>query len=341
MCLYSMQRKAYIAKEDIEVYKLLIKHKDGGYVTPHLYEYVELGEVLKPFTWIEAEMILPNKMFKLVSNGWIHSYIDVVDSNFVDWKYHSNWNYLEDKDKLVLVKCIIPKGTEYWLDADMNEICSKELVIGKEEDSHFKNEVNNVIKVKYDGYEYAVVKYWYNVESIDDERKSKIKFYSGYLKDRLDEIGDMKDMIGKIMFEDVNGRMYKYINSNRCYYENGQEIALSSRNVIKRHIVNKDGRIGITYNSNGDYLYIPYDKDELVNGINHIRLINEKDFSYIASFVDILNCIIQVYFPIGTKKLQYFDLYKLTDGKYDKMILGNVKPLEVNEAIRLFVNKKK
>ena len=339
MCLYSMQRKAYIAKEDIEVYKLLVKHKDGTYVTPHIYEYVELGEVLKPFIWNENEMMLPNKMFKLISNGWIHSYIDVVDSNFKDWKYHSNWNYLEDKDELVLVKCIIPKGTEYWLDAYMNEICSKVLVIGKEEDSHFKNDINNIIESKYDPCEYAVVKLWYEAESLDDERNSKIKFYADYLKDRFNEIGDMKDMIGKIILEDVNDKIHKYINSKLCYCEEGS--VNSDREVIKEHLKYEDGRIGITYNVDSDYLYIPYDNDELSNDIENIRLINEEDFLYISSFVDILNCIIQVYFPVGTKKFQYVNFYKLSDEKYDKMVFGNFKELEDNEAIRLFVNEKK
>lgn len=113
MCLLSKTEKPYIAKEDMVVYKVTIKvwktyysfFRDFPYNLNASYEETEEGEIKK------------GEEFYHIGKGWIHSY--------------QNTEVLSFFKCCNILKCIVPKGTLYYVGTD-GDICSKRLIIVKE-----------------------------------------------------------------------------------------------------------------------------------------------------------------------------------------------------------------
>lgn len=112
MCLFKDKKhhpfnKPLIAKEDIVCYKQLETSRfTDGYITPCTYAEVP-AECLKKKVPFKAEII--NKfMFiwrhvlgfsNIVTDGFIHSYVHIPSPSFFYY----------------IFKCIIPKGTKYFI----------------------------------------------------------------------------------------------------------------------------------------------------------------------------------------------------------------------------------
>jgi len=110
MCLTTFQNKPYIAKEDIIVYKALFKtgkqilspYRGFPYILKELYQ-----------TNLGIPFVTTNFSPKLIYEGF-HSYI--------------NRKYATDRWPEVY-KCIIPKGSQYYIDSDQEEIVSNQIII--------------------------------------------------------------------------------------------------------------------------------------------------------------------------------------------------------------------
>ena len=119
MCLFTSEKKPFIAKTDITVYKELIKdyshfsYYKTFYKTPVQSYRVCPGTVMKPSN-PSIGVIESNEKFKL-GGGVIHSYTIPTGS-------------MGD----ILFKAIIPAGTEFWIQDDLCEVASKELFITNE-----------------------------------------------------------------------------------------------------------------------------------------------------------------------------------------------------------------
>lgn len=111
MCLLSKQKEPLIAKEDIVAYKIAIK------VGMMYYSYFQHFPYTLNADCEETEEEEITKIGDLYSigKGWIHCYQDI--------KFHCKGTKL--------LKCIIPKGTLYYIGIN-GDICAKRLIIVKE-----------------------------------------------------------------------------------------------------------------------------------------------------------------------------------------------------------------
>lgn len=125
MCLYKNKRyhphnRPLIAKDDIICYKKLSQIGDT-YITPCTYIEVPIecirdkvpfkAEILSKFKFIWRHVL---GFSDTVEDGFIHSFQD--DNGFRGYE---------------TFKCIIPKGTEYFIGRD-NHIASKEIIFLEE-----------------------------------------------------------------------------------------------------------------------------------------------------------------------------------------------------------------
>lgn len=105
-----------IAKKDIVVYKWLTKRYDKLY-TPIYDSEVEIGKTYKGIFSSDIDGIpecFISSLFRhWIGSGYIHSYSKPKDKE-----------YLKSND--VSVKCIIPKGTLYFI-GDSGDIASRKL----------------------------------------------------------------------------------------------------------------------------------------------------------------------------------------------------------------------
>lgn len=119
MCLITKNLKPFIAKEDIKVFKILTKtDTDGEYSTPYQEVRVKLGTTMKPEEEVNfTEGNYGEKNCGLyITIGFIHAVLDT--SKYVSYPY----------DK-VAIEAYIPKGTEFYIGDNLNEICAKELYL--------------------------------------------------------------------------------------------------------------------------------------------------------------------------------------------------------------------
>ena len=145
MCLNTYQKKPKKAHKDIKVYKVLEKMdcKDNvvKYKAPFFpnflgntdFYYYEPGKLHKPtrdgdekkYWSIQPDITHPGVIRK-VSEGWLHAYRREEDA-----KKHVYYNPPAGYDKKVIVKMIIPKGSEYYVNFNGSEIAADKLVWNK------------------------------------------------------------------------------------------------------------------------------------------------------------------------------------------------------------------
>lgn len=107
MCLHLKKgTRAKIAKEDIVVYKCL-EMEDGKYITPYMHFNVEMGKTYSSeLTKFKATPIFKYDTFDC--------YADVFQGlhTFVNYDETKRFCQLHNR---ILVKCIIPKGSTYYV----------------------------------------------------------------------------------------------------------------------------------------------------------------------------------------------------------------------------------
>ncbi len=132
MCLEKKSRIPRIATKDIIVYKILIP-KYHELFTPYYNDNIEIGKTYKgTFSrysiWIKHKpraftnniicFLISLFFSKIISSGYIHSY-----NNYNIIFNTNNWFY---GNYYLIVKCIIPKGTLYFIGKD-GDIASRKL----------------------------------------------------------------------------------------------------------------------------------------------------------------------------------------------------------------------
>lgn len=148
MCLTSFREKAYISDKDIICYKVLVIVGNNEFVTPIQRTPVKLGEEMVA-EGIEGKMPVPvyykidngvmyaTKKDYQIGEGFIHAYLKLpVFEHYLIDKEGANYNR-------VIVKCIIPAGTEFYLGNEKfsyrtkslcrghldNTICAKRMIL--------------------------------------------------------------------------------------------------------------------------------------------------------------------------------------------------------------------
>lgn len=127
MCLVTSQREPKIAEEDIICYKVLIKNRDGLYSPILNVKYnIELNiahgelEITEVRIKNTADCIYPyNIALYCIRGGVLHCYKSKHNA-----KEHRKWSC-----NSVVYKCIIPKGSKYYVSIDDIEICSDKLIL--------------------------------------------------------------------------------------------------------------------------------------------------------------------------------------------------------------------
>ena len=125
MCLTSFRKEPFISDKDIICYKVLEIVGNGEFVTPVQRIPVKLGEEIVAGD-IEGKMPVPvyhkigegdvyaTKKDYQIGEGFIHAYLKLPTMEYyLSNKEGTNYNK-------VIVKCIIPAGTEFYLGNEEN-----------------------------------------------------------------------------------------------------------------------------------------------------------------------------------------------------------------------------
>ena len=133
MCLIKKSRIPRIATKDIIVYKTLIP-RNNKLFTPYYNNNIEIGKTYKGI-FDKYNIIIKNKRYTF-HNSIICFLISLFFSETIDSGYvHSyNINYILTFNDIFfffffyyrIVKCIIPKGTLYWI-GKHDDIASRKL----------------------------------------------------------------------------------------------------------------------------------------------------------------------------------------------------------------------
>ena len=119
MCLINqINIKPCVAQEDIKVIKLLKNQKDGSYVTPFQNVSVTLNSTLCAEGDTDITVTGCDGYRKEIGGGYVHAKLRMSP-------------YDKDND-IVGVVAYISKGTEYFVDIYVSEVCAKQLLITDE-----------------------------------------------------------------------------------------------------------------------------------------------------------------------------------------------------------------
>ena len=119
MCLISQSLKPFVAKNDLKVFKILVKTEQGNYETPYQYCKVELNSLMQAnenrgcyskYNWGDNN----HKCQLQIHGGFIHSL------------FHDIKEYTDDNNPCIVV-AYIPEGTEYFIGTRFMDVCSKQL----------------------------------------------------------------------------------------------------------------------------------------------------------------------------------------------------------------------
>lgn len=116
MCLCKKSRIPRIAIKDIVVYKIVVPTKNtlNGYKTPYRNCIVYMNNLYHgKFDY--QDTLFTSFIRSNIESGYIHSYISL----------ESLYNYTHFPN-MCIAKCIIPKGTLYWI-GDKEDIASRKL----------------------------------------------------------------------------------------------------------------------------------------------------------------------------------------------------------------------
>ena len=111
MCLYTINRKPFVAKRDYIVYKYLRK-EGNNYVTPFQEKIVRLQDTIKAELKTNYENDNGHRI--MVGAGFVHAVL----------REYKNYD--------IAFKAIIKKGTEFYIGEDISDICAREIFITDE-----------------------------------------------------------------------------------------------------------------------------------------------------------------------------------------------------------------
>lgn len=116
MGLLSWSYKPYIATKDLVVLKTLIR-EEGEYKTPWIKNPIKLNSMLVAEGDEDKELI---SGMTRVTKGFVHA--------------HTIWDEVinEETEGCFMVKAIIPKGTEYYINIHFKDVCAKRMFITDE-----------------------------------------------------------------------------------------------------------------------------------------------------------------------------------------------------------------
>lgn len=128
MCLVTKMIAPRRATRDIVCYKVLVYNTySNAYGTPYMGTPVSLGIKLEA----KKESSLLPDTFGKIYGGFFHMYTTKSDaSSIVNY-----WSQYSTKFRThVFRRCIIPKGSLYYISTDKSEICATSIIIGNEGD---------------------------------------------------------------------------------------------------------------------------------------------------------------------------------------------------------------
>lgn len=122
MCFESTNTKRYIAEEDIPCYKMVWDITSRTCKSFHTYFGYEFGEL---YTLLNSQSVQSGYMIDENPDGFLKPQTCTTygDDIMIDIGFHS---YIE-QDYRAHVKCIIPKGSEYYMNDE--EYVSNQLII--------------------------------------------------------------------------------------------------------------------------------------------------------------------------------------------------------------------
>lgn len=143
MCLYSKQILPRRAKKDIIVYKQLIDDIRLGMMTPFQEFKIKPEDFGKVLETTGYKCIRPIHSFDqsrfAISIGYFHCFktfpMKLIGTRVRGSSYlFDGWTFKKPNHLLshsyVLVECIIPKGSQYWVGIN-NDICSDKLILNR------------------------------------------------------------------------------------------------------------------------------------------------------------------------------------------------------------------
>ena len=123
MCLITDQKEPFIAKEDIPVYKFLVRRENGSlrrnFSPFYHYKFKHGSNTPNGRKDISLDFL---EFHNIVNGGFLHAYVgrSIAKSSW----FADTFMWFDRK----IVKMYIPKGAEYYLSLDATEICSTELL---------------------------------------------------------------------------------------------------------------------------------------------------------------------------------------------------------------------
>lgn len=124
MCLQKLKRLPRIATKDIEVYKIVYipdKFPDELWTIFRNYQ-VEIGKTYKG-QGLKIKGLIKSLFTKMIKAGYIHSFSEYSKTIMV---ISYPYSFFKNNKTATIVKCIIPKGTLYFIGCN-GEIASRKL----------------------------------------------------------------------------------------------------------------------------------------------------------------------------------------------------------------------
>ena len=116
MCLETYKRDPYTANKNIIVYKILLKSFFGEIISPY-WGFVYKLRTLYSTSLSVRQSLHSNKLY-LIEKG-LHAYTSIDKAK----------EEIEFFNKATIYRCIIPKGSLYYINEQDNEIVSNQLIV--------------------------------------------------------------------------------------------------------------------------------------------------------------------------------------------------------------------
>lgn len=146
MCLYTKYKKPIVAVDDIVCYKMCQKLKNNVFAAPYIRNYVyKIGQLHTETNF--QTVAEPNSIGKLYrASVGFHSFVNKYDA----------MRFTRDDHDRSIFKCIIPKGSRYFIGKYYNDgdsYCSDNIIIGVDEKPYEPSLMDKISYVFVDMYE--------------------------------------------------------------------------------------------------------------------------------------------------------------------------------------------
>lgn len=134
MCLCSKTNIPKIAKEDIVCYKIIERVSSNEYKSPYQGDEIIFNKTIIASKPTKKFNIMPTVDIDLktiieyhIGEGFIHAFIAKEDARIYVLSHYCFFNM-----GAAIVRCIIPKGSRYFVNIKNTEICSDRMMITNE-----------------------------------------------------------------------------------------------------------------------------------------------------------------------------------------------------------------